>query len=44
MFTGPGKVTKGKIEPLPREQTIEEMTENLLICPTNEMIDKSTKM
>ena len=40
MFTGPGKVTKGKIEPLPREQSIEEMTENLLICPTNEMIDK----
>ena len=40
MFTGPGKVTKGKIEPLPRKQSLEEMTENLLICPTNEMIDK----
>ena len=31
MFTGPGKVTKGKIEPLPRKQSLEEMTENLLI-------------
>ena len=39
MFTGPGKVTKGKIEPLPRKQSLEEMTENLLICPTNEMIE-----
>ncbi len=40
MFTGPGVVTKGKIEPLHRKQSLEEMTENLLICPTNEMIDK----
>ena len=35
-----GKVKKGEIEPLPRKQSLEEMTENLLICPTNEMIDK----
>ena len=40
MFTGPGKVKKGEIEPLTRKQSLEEMTENLLICPTNEMIDK----
>ena len=40
MYTGPGKVNKGLIEPLPRAQTIEEMTENLIICPVNEMIDK----
>jgi len=40
MFTGPGKVKKGEIEPLSREQSLEEMTKNLLICPTNEMIDK----
>ncbi len=40
MFTGPGKVNKGLIEPLPRAQTLEEMTENLIICPINEMIDK----
>ena len=40
MFTGPGKVKKGKVEPLPRNQTYEEMKKNLLICPLNEMIDK----
>ena len=40
MFTGPGKVKRGEIELLPRKQSLEEMTENLLICPTNEMIDK----
>jgi len=40
VFTGPGKVKNGKIEPLPRKQNIDELTENLLICPVNEMIDK----
>ena len=40
MYIGPGKVNKGLIEPLPRAQTLEEMTENLIICPINEMIDK----
>jgi len=40
MYTGPGKVNKGLIKPLPRAQTLEEMTENLIICPINEMIDK----
>ena len=40
MYTGPGIVNKGLIEPLPRAQTLEEMTENLIICPINEMIDK----
>ena len=40
MFTGPGKVDKGLIEPLPRSQSLDEMTENLIICPVNEMIDK----
>ena len=40
MYTGPGKVSKGLIEPLPRAQTLEEMTENLIICPINEKIDK----
>ena len=40
VFTGPGKVKNGKIEPLLRKQTLEELTENLLICSTNEMIDK----
>ena len=40
VFTGPGIVKHGLIEPLPRKQSLEELTENLLICPTNEMIDK----
>ena len=40
MFTGPGKVKNGEVEPLDRNQTYEEMKENLLICPLNEMIDK----
>ena len=40
MFTGPGKVKEGCIEALPRNQTLEELKENLLICPLNEMIDK----
>ena len=40
MFTGPGKVKDGNIEALPRKQTLEELKENLLICPLNEMIDK----
>ena len=29
-----------EIEPVPRKQSLEELTENLLICPTSEMIDK----
>ena len=40
MFTGPGKVDRGLIEPLPRNQSLEELTENLLICPPSELIDK----
>ena len=40
MFTGPGIVNKGLIEPLPRKQTLKDLRENLLICSTSEMIDK----
>ena len=40
MFTGPGKVNKGLIDPLPRNQSLEELTKNLIICPPSEMIDK----
>ena len=40
MFTGPGKVKEGNVEPLRREQSLEELKENLLICTFNEMIDK----
>ena len=40
MFTGPGKVKEGNVEPLKREQSLDELKENLLICTLNEMIDK----
>ncbi len=40
MFTGPGKVREGMIEPLSRNQSLDEMKKNLIICPVNEMIDK----
>ena len=40
MFTGPGQVDRGLINPLPRKQSLEELTENLLICPPSELIDK----
>jgi alkanesulfonate monooxygenase SsuD/methylene tetrahydromethanopterin reductase-like flavin-dependent oxidoreductase (luciferase family) len=38
VFTGPGLVSNGMIESLPRKQTLEEMAENILICPASEMI------
>jgi alkanesulfonate monooxygenase SsuD/methylene tetrahydromethanopterin reductase-like flavin-dependent oxidoreductase (luciferase family) len=37
---GPGMVRGGAIEPLPRKQTVEELAENLLVCPPAEMIDR----
>ena len=37
---GPGKVDKGMVIPLPRDQTMEELAENLIVCPPTEMIDK----
>ena len=40
VFTGPGIVANGAVEALPRKQSIEELGENLLICPPAEMIDR----
>lgn len=40
VYTGPGIVDHGMIARLPREQTIEELAESLLICTSQEMIDK----
>ena len=40
MFTGPGIIDHGLINPLPRNQSLEELTKNLLICPCSELIDK----
>ncbi len=39
VFTGPGIVSRGAIEPLPRQQTRDELAANLLICTRDEMID-----
>lgn len=40
VFTGAGIVDAGMIRPLPREQSIEELGENLLICSPGEMVDR----
>lgn len=40
VFTGPGIVKNGCIEPLPRDQSLEALGENLLICTPGEMIDR----
>lgn len=37
---GPGQISNGMIEPLPRKQSIEELAENIIICPPAEMIDR----
>jgi hypothetical protein len=40
VFTGPGIVSNGQIAELKGTRTIEELKENLIICPPSEMIDK----
>ena len=40
VFTGPGIVKNGMVKPLPREQTIEELAQSLLIGTVQEVIDK----
>ena len=40
VYTGPGIVQNGAIQALPRKQTIEELGQNLLICPPREMVDR----
>ena len=40
VFTGPGIVRNGFIEALPREQTMEQLDDNLLIGPPSEIADK----
>ncbi len=39
VFSGPGQVTKGMIDPLPRKQSFEEMMDNVLICTKSRMLD-----
>ena len=40
VFTGPGVVHNGCIAPLPRDQTIEELDANILVCPPAELVDR----
>ncbi|MBL0373337.1 LLM class flavin-dependent oxidoreductase [Rhizobium sp. KVB221] len=40
VFTGPGIVKNGRIASLPQKQTIEELSENLIICTASEMVDR----
>lgn len=40
VFGGPGIVDQGIIRALPRSQTLEELTGNLLLCGRQEMIDR----
>ena len=40
IFTGPGLVDTGMIRPLPRNQTLEELENNLLVCTPAEMVDR----
>ena len=40
LYSGPNIVDAGLIRPLPRSQTIDQLEESLLVCTTQEMIDK----
>ena len=40
VFTGPGIVSHGDVAQLPRDQTIEELEANLVICQADEMVDR----
>ena len=40
VYTGPGIVDSGMIEPLPRKMTLDETAQNLMICTPAEMVDK----
>lgn len=40
VFTGPGLVERGQARALPRNQSVEELGQNLLICSPQEMVDR----
>jgi alkanesulfonate monooxygenase SsuD/methylene tetrahydromethanopterin reductase-like flavin-dependent oxidoreductase (luciferase family) len=40
VFTGPGIVRNGQIAELPGTRTIEQLSENLLICAPSQMVDR----
>jgi alkanesulfonate monooxygenase SsuD/methylene tetrahydromethanopterin reductase-like flavin-dependent oxidoreductase (luciferase family) len=40
MYTGPGLIDQGMVRSLPRAQSLEELAENILVCPAAEMVDR----
>lgn len=40
VFTGPGEVHRGRIEPLRKDRSMEDLSRSLLICERAEMIDR----
>ena len=40
VFTGPGLVENGVVASLPQKQTIEELSQNIIICTASEMVDR----
>ena len=40
VFTGPGIVENGVVKPLPSKSSLQDLSESLLICTRDEMIDK----
>ena len=40
VYSGPGLVGHGRISVLPRRQTLDELAQNLIICPASEMVDR----
>jgi alkanesulfonate monooxygenase SsuD/methylene tetrahydromethanopterin reductase-like flavin-dependent oxidoreductase (luciferase family) len=43
VFTGPGIVSHGVIEPIERDQSIDDLARNIVVCPTAEMIDRLSR-
>lgn len=43
VYSGPGIVRAGGIDPLPRQQSIEDLAKNLLICTREQMLDQLGK-
>jgi len=43
VYSGPGIVSAGGIDPLPRQQSIEDLAKNLLICTREQMLDQLSK-
>lgn len=40
IYSGPGLIDRGMVRSLPRKQSLEELAENILVCPAPEMVDR----